>query len=215
MASGIIYVRKDSHLLVEATSDLKRSVAWHYKAASKGKHPYPELNGDIKVDIMRAIRRKRGEHTKAHQERVKDVEADLLRMFWDAPDLCLNKGLEARGVISRRDPKPRRSKRSIRARQGRAGLNVGVDNAVSKGVEIVCPCGRIIHFGSLTECAQFFGVSQQVMSLWMNTRWPGSPGGRIRSSMTLFASRFSARFVSPVDPSLAWDKTLKASVYRA
>ena len=139
-----------------------------------------------------------GESDEAFRDRLRVLEQRRLDDVKGHPNLANasgnSRGPDARDDMKRRweNPEYREMMSGVQkwrlrngvpetTREKMAEAKRGGNNPKAREVEVMCPDGNRKSFGSATEAAQFFGVSQQAMDLWIRGVVPWPNGHRTRN----------------------------------
>jgi len=127
-----------------------------------------------------------------------ELEQELLDFYAGNPHLC-NVSTSAFGpdedMRGRLKARMADRERSAPTREKMAAAKRGERNPNARPVQVTDPQGAVMEFVSVTEAAEFFGVSQQLMDQWLKglVAWPGE-GYRVRKRNAWIAD-YSARLL--------------------
>jgi hypothetical protein len=221
MPSGTYKLQAGPFFYIGSTTNIRRRFQDHKWRLNKGIHPNPKIqaahaeHGAATLTLVNVIRNNPRETIEQHRARLRKAEQALLDEHAADPHLC-NRSLNASGpdlwteVANRlkerwKDPEYRqRMTNATRNRETTAATRLklsaaktGAGNPKSRPVVVTAPDGTETTHPCTRDAARFFGVSQQLMDLWLKgkTAWPGT-GKRTKPENSWIAP-YRATFASP------------------
>jgi len=199
MSAGTYMLRIKPFFYIGSSGNLRRRKHDHIRSLTKGDHYNPRLQNayapDKNVEFipLEFIHRTEGDSLDDYTLRLRIAEQMLLDRYRGDPFLC-NMNVFASSVDFCKsrwaDPEYRnqmlalmREIRGPATEESRRRMSLakkGSKNIKSRKVIVTDPDEMEMEFDSLTEVAAFFGVTQQLMSLWMTggVKWPSPNKGR-------------------------------------